>query len=691
MKRLFLAGIATAIVATAAGATDNSKNALAKSEPATAIAPATPRSWTGCYIGGHIGGAWGGEHWSAPSGFELASGAQLFSDGSLPLDQAISGGIAGGQVSCRYQISPRWTIGIGGDFSSAKILREDALTPFVTPPGVGVPTTLTTRTNWVASATGMVGYAFDRLLFYGKGGAAWAANRYEIAVNPATFASSDFQGSETRAGWTVGGGIEYAVTRNLSTNVEFDYYDFGRKAVTFVDQSGVASSVDLGGRLNTIKFGVNYKLWDADPSGQQSSPLQSPVLESGDAGWTETIQTETRYYSWKSNRGFPTNLVTGGGTPQPVTASGSGSELYIPYALQVAGHPGDAKVELLWRGGWVQARQSTAGIAGEVSTATDTVASATVTYLGIQGIQPFAALEMNLPTGSASLPGTAANARMDPDLVDVASFGEGFNFGPSLGFNLPITDTFIFSMSAGYTRRGSFMRESSLTPPSPGGPSVIPSRIDPGNVLTLTSSVGYQIGAFTGKVTGTVSEEAATKVNDAPFVHAGRRYLVSGNGSYRWPFEHAGVTTLNAAFSHSNRNDVLFVYTGAPTLLIPEPNNTNSNLYQVSLEHLFLWDQFAIGPTGSLLHREHNSYDPTTVQFVPAKDRWSAGVIAKYAPDGTITFNARVERVWTREDENPAPGDEKYSILALTNGTAFTVPVISSTGWQFAVGATAKF
>ena len=142
--------------------------------------------------------------------------------------------------------------------------------------------------------------------------------------------------------------------------------------------------------------------------------------------WSVAAASEVRLFSWRGTRGYPANGAT--------AARGSGTELYVPYALELAGKPHpDLKVEITGRGGWVWARQSTAGATGEVATATDTAMAATVTYLGTDGIQPFASLLINLPTGRSQLFGSAANARMDPDLVDISSFGEGFNIGPSFG------------------------------------------------------------------------------------------------------------------------------------------------------------------------------------------------------------------------------------------------------------------
>ena len=106
----------------------------------------------------------------------------------------------------------------------------------------------------------------------------------------------------------------------------------------------------------------------------------------------------------------------------------------MPVALQVTGKPSDVvKAQFLVRSGWVRSSQTTAGLSGTVETITDTVMSGTLTYLAINGVQPFVSLNVNAPTGKAVLNGTEANARMDPDLVEIGSFGEGWNIGPTVG------------------------------------------------------------------------------------------------------------------------------------------------------------------------------------------------------------------------------------------------------------------
>jgi len=404
------------------------------------------------------------------------------------------------------------------------------------------------------------------------------------------------------------------------------------------------------------------------------APAAAPV-------WTVTAASEARFFYWQSNRGVPVGVA-------PTDGRGRGSEFYIPYAVQIVGQPvEDFKVELLGRAGWVWARQSTGGLTGEVATTTDTVTSGTVTYYGVNGIQPFVSLNLNIPTGESALFGTSANARMDPDLVDIASFGEGWNIGPTLGFNLPINKSLMVTASAGYNWRGSYLRDSSLsatifTPPT----TQTPTNVNPGDELTLYGAVGYESGPYAVKVGGSVSGETTTTQDGVPLYRAGRRFLITGTFAYTWGT--SGVTTLDISASHSDKNKVLFL---GMSSLVTEPLNTNSNLYRVSIQHLFAFDRYAVGPTASFLYRDRNGYDSTTLQFVPAKDRWSAGAIARYAATDNVTLNARLEGVWTREGDRPAPGDMLFSVLGNGFVVASPVPVVSSWGLQLAAGANIKF
>jgi opacity protein-like surface antigen len=694
MSRVFAVGLAVTLFGGSAWAADLTYKAPVKAEPVAT----TAFNWTGCYVGGHVGGGWGNRDISRPSGFILPPTNPIFPFlngtpfGVNSLDEHVSasGLIGGAQTGCRYQFAQNLVIGFEGEYSRTQLTgdRQVSLTPVPFFSSVTMPANLHVQTDWIASATATLGYSLNGLLVYGKGGAAWTRNKYGINLGTPEdpdLPQASFLAQDRRTGWTMGAGVEYPFANHFSTKLEYDYYDFGSRNLLFADQmSPSLGSVDVRQRVHAVKLGLNYFLWGAPPLPVSGGGTTAPM------SWSETFSSEARYFSWQGTRGTPTNAVGPG--PVPLATPGSGTELYTPYAAQLVGQSNDLKIEMLMRGGWVWARQSTAGLTGTVATATDTVASGTITYLGLRGLQPFASLELNLPTGLAALTATQFNARMDPDLVDISTFGEGLNIGPTVGVNIPLTEAWLLTMSAGYTRRGNYNMEGPLTPPG-GGAAPQSTNIQPGDALTLAAVLGYQSGPLSAKFTGTFTKNGTTKEDNTPFVKPGQRLLIAGSASYDWPGDHSGTTTVNASAAHSNRNEVLFqCLTGCPTGLVIEPFNTNSNVYQAGVQHLFNFNRFAIGPAGSFLFRDNNGYEPTTLQFVPAKQRWSAGVLAQYAPTNALNFNARLDRIWTHENLTPGlPNGEMFSVLAGSTVAAFTVPVISSNGWLFAIGMTANF
>jgi outer membrane immunogenic protein len=98
--------------------------------------------------------------------------------------------------------------------------------------------------------TGRAGLAFDRVLLYAKGGAAWAADRFSFLAPSGRNGTTD----QTRTGWIGGVGVEYAFAGSWSAKVEYNYMDFGTKHVTFT-----TDFADIQQRVQTIKAGVNYR------------------------------------------------------------------------------------------------------------------------------------------------------------------------------------------------------------------------------------------------------------------------------------------------------------------------------------------------------------------------------------------------------------------------------------------------
>ena len=187
-------------------------------------APLAPYNWTGCYVGANFGSLFAQKDWGV-----LGSHDE-------------TGLLAGGQLGCNYQVST-WVFGVQGDID-----WSDASGTHVDQVSGG---TDQSKINSLSSVTGRVGYAWDRLLTYAKGGGAWIHDKYEI-FDSTTFLTA----SETRSGWTVGGGFEYAIISNLSMFFEYNFYDFGTRTVGF---TGSPQLVDIRERESVVKVGANWK------------------------------------------------------------------------------------------------------------------------------------------------------------------------------------------------------------------------------------------------------------------------------------------------------------------------------------------------------------------------------------------------------------------------------------------------
>ena len=254
---------------------------------------------------------------------------------------------------------------------------------------------------------------------------------------------------------------------------------------------------------------------------------------------------------------------------------------------------------------------------------------------------------------------------MDPDFVDISTFGEGFNIGPSFGFNFPIASSLLVTTSVGYTWRGQFDQDSNIDPSKP----FLTTMVDPGDDLTTTAAVNYQTGPFSAGLTGTITWETPTAVEGTRSFKLGNRYLVALQSSYKWP-ETFGTTTLSASAVHSGRNAVLIP--GLNTLAV-ETLNSNSNLYRAGLQHMV-----PVGDLHDRTYRQRALSRPQRLQLhhAPiraAKNTLAVGVLAQYAPSPNVTLNARVEGVWIHVNLNPAYQRREnlrpdWTIFACRNG-----------------------
>jgi outer membrane immunogenic protein len=219
------------------------------------VVAAIPYTWTGCYVGAHAGYGWGRTDFGDTLNNFIAPPATT-------ARARTEGAVAGGQIGCNYQFASNWVVGIEGEYSWANI-RGDV------PPGdlFFAGKNLRSQTDALASVTGRIGYSWDRVLFYGKGGGAWANDRYnlhqpEFPIPPfGTIPADDFTNRTGRVGWTLGVGAEWAFAENWSAKVEYNHYDFGSRSLNLTDPAGLIFPTDVRQRIDTVKFGINYRFW----------------------------------------------------------------------------------------------------------------------------------------------------------------------------------------------------------------------------------------------------------------------------------------------------------------------------------------------------------------------------------------------------------------------------------------------
>jgi outer membrane immunogenic protein len=179
-------------------------------------APLLFRYWTGAYLGLHSG--WG---WTMSNNLDA------------------SGIFGGGQIGYNYQVGSV-VFGIEGDGAFARIKQGLGGTAF------GIPATFSFTDDGLASVRGRLGVAFDNILFYGTAGGGWGHGRISGSVLGLMGSAEAWH-----AGWTAGGGIEYAIVPNWSVKVEYLHYGLG--SGTYF---GTLSTGNLD--VETVKFGVNY-------------------------------------------------------------------------------------------------------------------------------------------------------------------------------------------------------------------------------------------------------------------------------------------------------------------------------------------------------------------------------------------------------------------------------------------------
>lgn len=211
-----------------------------------------PMDWTGLYVGGRLGGGFSNARWSDPFG-SAASGLGGTNVAGFGDTSHATGPFAGGQIGANWQVGAL-VLGLEADGGRAD-LRGDA-TCFTGLGGIDCGHVV----KALATATGRVGFAFDRSLLYAKAGGAWAETAYSLNGNTFNVALGTGSTSLDRSGWVAGIGVEYALSNHWTTRVEYDHVGLGTVTVPFPSVATInARSIDISQSIDLMTLGVNYK------------------------------------------------------------------------------------------------------------------------------------------------------------------------------------------------------------------------------------------------------------------------------------------------------------------------------------------------------------------------------------------------------------------------------------------------
>jgi outer membrane immunogenic protein len=224
--------------------------------PPVYVPPPPIFTWTGLYIGGQIGYQWGNSFNRASYN---AGGAFVSAEPGIN-----SSGVDGGaHIGYNYQIG-QFVAGLEGDlngssesgsgFNSTGAIRGSGRKPID------------------GSIRGRIGVAWDRALVYATGGLA-LADGHRSATNVITGLADS--SDTTFVGWTVGGGVEYAIDNNWSIRAEYRYTDYGTNSFFLPNSTGTIPGGPYTVRAhdtdNKVQAGFSYK-FDMAP------PLAPPVV-----------------------------------------------------------------------------------------------------------------------------------------------------------------------------------------------------------------------------------------------------------------------------------------------------------------------------------------------------------------------------------------------------------------------------
>lgn len=288
MKTFLIAAVAV-FGFTAAQAADIAARPYTKAPP---LSPAY--NWTGFYAGANVGYGFGDQTASFVGGDpfiqDFTSGPGYPPGTQIPSAAINLKGITGGlQFGYNFQVAPQWVMGLEADFNGLDF-NSSGTSSFRLGPSVGLSSPVdlvaSAKADWFGTVRGRIGWLpTEQFLIYGTGGLAYGHIKETLVLDAVPNLSGGsggsgfgfrcdatglgcFAGSSSRTavGYTVGGGLEYAISRNITLRAEYLYVNLGKTSsratalaplIPYALASFVGSSGDFD--FNVVRAGVNYR------------------------------------------------------------------------------------------------------------------------------------------------------------------------------------------------------------------------------------------------------------------------------------------------------------------------------------------------------------------------------------------------------------------------------------------------
>ena len=202
--------------------------------------------WSGFYVGFNGGGGWSHACWTNTAAF---SGPTVPSVSEGCHDA--SGGMVGGQAGYRFQ-SANWVFGVEGQGDWADLQGSNVSAASVL--GFGVVNQ--TKIDAIGLITGQVGYAWNNVLWYVKGGAAVTHSKFTGFAAGLVIDTTD----QARWGGAVGTGVEVGFSPDWSVGVEYDHLFMGTQSPIFSGPLGLFTRTDsINQDVDMATVRVNYR------------------------------------------------------------------------------------------------------------------------------------------------------------------------------------------------------------------------------------------------------------------------------------------------------------------------------------------------------------------------------------------------------------------------------------------------